>query len=297
MWVDRTGKPLSKALTRRSAITPRISPDGRQIAVQAASADGVKNIWIYDIDNDTNVQLTYKGDSSNPVWDHEGKRVTYGSWERGDGTDKLYWKAADGSSEEELLWQKQPYLLAGSWSPDGKRLAFYEINAGTLRDIGVLSLQDSSKSLFVATEANEMSPVFSPDGNWIAYSSNETGRYEVYVKSYPVTGAKYAISNDGGNQPVWAPDGNELFYRNGDKMMVVTVETNPAFKVGTPRKLFEGYRGKKNNDGFRANYDIHPDGNRFLMVEQEEEKLINHINVVLNWSEELKQLKVSGGEK
>jgi len=295
MWVDRTGKPLSKALTWRGVETPRISPDGKQIAFTVYGDDPVQNIWIYDIGNARNVQLTYDGNSGTPVWDHEGKRVTYSSIR--DGIDKVYWKAADGSSGEELLWHKQPFLLPGSWSPDGKRLAFYEINAGTLRDIGVLSLQDSSKSLFVATEANEFSPVFSPDGNWIAYTSNEAGRYEVYVKPYPVTGARYQISIGGGNQPVWAPDGNELFYRKGNKMMVVTIETNPVFKRGTPRKLFEGYWGFKNNDAFRAQYDIHPDGDRFLMIKQEEEKRINHVNVVLNWSEELKRLNVSGGEK
>ena len=219
--------------------------------------------------------------------------MTYNS-ER-DGTDKLYWKAADGSSEEEVLWQKQPYLLPGSWSPDGKHHAFYEINEGTVRDIGVLSLQDSSKSLFVSTEANETSPVFSPVGNWIAYTSNETGGYEVYVQPYPVTGAKYQISNGGGSEPVWAPDGNELFYRNGDKMMVVTIETNPVFKGGTPRKLFEGYLGTRDNDEFRARYDIHPDSDRFLMIKQEEGKRINHINVVLNWFEGLKR-NVPGGK-
>ena len=247
--VDRTGKPLSKGLRRRRVRNPRISPDGSQIAFQAASADGIENIWVYDIENDIDVQLTYNGYSFSPVWDRDGKRVTYSS-ER-DGKNNLFWKAADGSSEEELLWHKQPHLLPGSWSLDGKHLAFYEINERS-RDIGVLSLQDSSKSVFVATEANEISPVFSPDGNWIAYSSNETGRYEVYVKPYPVTGAKYSISNDGGNEPVWAPDGNELFYRNRDKMMVVTIETDPAFKRGTPRKLFEGYWAKDNKRLTRA---------------------------------------------
>ena len=160
-----------------------------------------------------------------------------------------------------------------------------------------MSLQDSSKSVFVATEANEVSPVFSPDGNWIAYTSNEAGRYEVYVKPYPVTGARYQISIGGGNQPGWEQDGNELCYRKGHKMMVVTIETNPVFKRGTPRKLFEGYWGNKDNDAFRAAYDIHPDGDRFLMIEQEEEKRTNHINIVLNWTEELQQLNISGGEK
>ena len=104
------------------------------------------------------MQLTYKGSNNASVWDRENKQVTYNSVR--DGIWKLYRKAADGSSGEELLWHKQPYLLPGSWSPDGKHLAFYEINAGTLRDIGVLSLQDSSKSVFVATEAHEVSPVF-----------------------------------------------------------------------------------------------------------------------------------------
>jgi len=295
IWVDRTGKSLSKVLTRRDAKTPRISPDGRQIAFHARSDDDVRNIWIYDIENDTNVQLTYKGHSFAPIWDRESKRVAYNS--RRDGTDKLYWKAADGSGAEELLWYKRPHLLPASWSPDGTHLAFYEINEGS-RDIGVLSLQDSSKSILVATEANEVSPRFSPDGNWIAYSSNETGRYDVYAQPYPVTGARYPISNHGGSEPVWAPDGNELFYRNGDKMMVVTVETNPVFKRGTPRKLFDvAYWGATRDGLYRATYDIHPDGDRFLIIEQEKEKRINHINVVLNWVEELKQLKVTGGGK
>ena len=285
---------MSKALTKRGANTPRISPDGKQITF-IASNDGDANIWIHHIENDKTIQLTYKGWNNAPVWDHEGKRVTYNSVR--DGLWKLYWKAADGGSEEEVLWHKQPHLSPGSWSPDGKHLAFYEINEGTIRDVGVLSLPDTSKSVFVATEANEISPKFSPDGNWMAYSSNETGRYEVYVQPYPATGAKYSISDDGGSEPVWAPDGNELFYRNLDKMMVVTVETDPVFKGGTPRKLFEGYSGNKNSYSYRAEYDVHPYADRFLMVEREEEKRINHINIVLNWTEELKQLKISGGEK
>jgi hypothetical protein len=114
------------------------------------------------------------------------------------------------------------------------------------------------------------------------------------VKPYPVTGARYPISNDSGSQPVWAPDGNELFYRNGDKMMVVTVETKPVFKRGAARKLFEGYF---HGGVHLADYDIHPEGDRFLMMDGEERIPVNHINVVENWFEELKRLKVSGGEK
>ena len=189
MWVDRTDKPLSKVLTRRSVGAPRISPDGKQIAFHAVNDDGDANIWIHDIKNDRSMQLTYKGWNNAPVWDRENKQVTYNSVR--DGIWKLYWKAADGSSEEELLWHKQPHLSSASWSPDGKHFVFYETNEKTFRDIGVLSLQDTSKSVFVATEANEISPKFSPDGNWIAYGSNETGRYEIYVKLYPVTGARW----------------------------------------------------------------------------------------------------------
>ena len=146
-------------------------------------------------------------------------------------------------------------------------------------------------SPFLQTPFSEAEPKFSPDGRWLAYVSDESGRREVYVQPFPGPGGKWQISTEGGTEPVWAGNG-ELFYRNesGDKMMVVDITTEPTFRAGNPRLLFEGfYQG--GIGGNRAFYDVTPDGQRFLMVkagEQETEAM--QINVVLNWFEELKRL-------
>ncbi len=294
VWVDRSGNatPLTKEQNRYS--TPRISPDGRQVALAITDDEELISIWVYNIESSTLSQLTFHNNSTRePVWDPEGKRVAYRYSK--DGTYNICWKPADGSGEEMLLLKRDQFTSAASWSPDGESFAFYEINPMTSRDICILSIKDDSTSVFVATDANQTSPVFSPDGEWIVYTSNETGRYEVFVQPYPVTGAKYRISNDGGIGPVWAPDGRELFYLNGDKMMVVAIETRPVFKQGTPQLLFEG---RYLSSTYRAGYDIHPDGERFLMIKTEgESTTVNRINVVLNWFEELKSLFNTGNKR
>ena len=134
--------------------------------------------------------------------------------------------------------------------------------------------------------------MFSPDSKWLAYVSNQTGQRHVYVSPYPDPEVKYLVSGDqGGGEPVWSPDGTELFYRSGNKMMVVTVETEPTFRVGKPEELFEGsYTVSAINPGFLQYYDISPDGQRFLMIKKDEQMAAGQINVVLNWFEELKRL-------
>ena len=142
---------------------------------------------------------------------------------------------------------------------------------------------------FVVTEFNERHPMFSPDGQWIAFTSNRSGQDEIYVKAYPGPGGIVQISSEGGSQPLWARDGKELFYRNGDKMTVISVQTEPTFKMlAAPRILFQGsyYFGSFD---WASNYDVTPDGQRFVMVKQPETSA-TQINVVLNWFEELKRL-------
>ena len=144
---------------------------------------------------------------------------------------------------------------------------------------------------WLATPSNETSPMFSPDGHWLTYVSNESGRYEVYVRPYPGPGEKWQISTDGGAEPAWAHSGRELFYRNGDKMMVVDITTRPSFSAGKPKVLFEApYAHPAGSEEFRFNnYDVSPDDQRFLMVQPSDQELAaKQINVVLNWFEELK---------
>ena len=153
---------------------------------------------------------------------------------------------------------------------------------------------DRKPSPFFRTPFNERAAQFSPDGRWIAYMSDESGRFEVYVQPYPGPGGKWQVSTDGGEEPVWGRSGRELFYRNGERMMAVDIATQPTFSAGSPKVLFEGQYAR--NAYFIANYDVAPDGERFLMlkaVEQQEEAL-SQFNVVLNWFEELKQRVPTG---
>jgi Tol biopolymer transport system component len=167
-------------------------------------------------------------------------------------------------------------------------LAFHETPPTTGWDIWVLRLGDHKVQPFLRTQFNEASPRFSPDGHWLAYISDESGRYEIYVQPYPGPGGKWQISTEGGTEPVWNPNGRELFYRSGDKMMAVEIATQPDFSMGKPRVLFEGQYLPTARAS--PNYDISPDGQRFLMLKANEQASApTQINVVLNWFEELKQ--------
>jgi len=182
-----------------------------------------------------------------------------------------------------------------SFSPDGQLLVFVELNPNTQRDIWVLRLSDRKLQPFLRTRFNETVPRFSPDGHWLAYMSDESGHYEIYIQPFPGPGGKYQISSEGGAEPVWNPNGRELFYRCGYKMMAVDVMTQPSFSTGKPRVLFEGLYLPS---GVTPSYDVSPDGQRFLMLKaaQQGQPAAVQINVVLNWFEELKQ-KVPVGKK
>ena len=292
VWVNRQGeaKPLTEE--RRSYRYPRISPNGTQVAVGIIYEN--TDIWVYNVESSTSNRLTFGGYNNHPIWTPDGNRLAFSS--NRTGPFNLYLQPADGSEEAKQLLAGEYMQKPNSLSPDGKVLAFYEMNPTTQEDIWVFLIQDSSASPFLVTPANEHAPMFSPDGKWLIYMSDESGRHEVYVQPYPSTGAKYQVSTEGGTEPVWSPDGRELFYRSGDKMMAVAVETEPTFRrQGIPQELFE-YRSPMNTTA--PMYDIHPDGDRFLMVQLEEESTaVNQINVVLNWFEELKSIFNTGNKR
>ena len=174
--------------------------------------------------------------------------------------------------------------VAGFWSPDGRTLAFEETGAGTGYDIWTFRLGDQQAQPFLQTRFNEIAPRFSPDGHWLAYASDESGRYEIYVQPYPGPGGKWQISTEGGTEPIWTHNG-ELFYRNGEKLMVVQTTTRPSFSAGNPKVLFEGRYATYQSI---ADYDVTADGQRFLFLKTGEEGR-QEINVVVNWIEELKR--------
>ena len=293
LWVDRDGwiRPLTE--TRRIYDTPRLSPDGRRLAVTIWDERAEKaHIWIYDLEREALTRLSGAGGAL-PIWTPDGESVAFVSRT---ASFEIVWQAADGSGAAERLTS----LMSSnsepeSWSPDGKLLVFNDDRPGTGQDIWLLSLEGERQARpFLQTPASEWGGVFSPDGRWIAYDSDESGRFEVYVQPFPGPGGKWQVSTEGGSQGVWARNGREIFYRSGDKMMAVEVETEPSFRLSKPKMLFEGrYEG----DGWLgyANYDVTPDGQRFLMIRKEEEPAPTRIRVVPNWAEELKAKVPSGG--
>jgi eukaryotic-like serine/threonine-protein kinase len=289
VWVDRKGAEQPLPAPPHNYVMPRVSPDGQRVAAGIEEADG--QIWVYDLSRDTLTRLTFEGTNNiDPLWTPDGKRIVFKG-----NNNRLFWQPADGSGPPEELTKSElgPNSVPGSFSPDGQVLAFMGNNPSF--DLYTLPLSDGKPQPFLRTSSNQTAPRFSPDGHFIAYASNESGRYEIYARPYPGPGGKWQISTDGGGEPVWNPKGRELFYRNGDKMMVVDVTTQGTFSVGKPRVLFEG-RYVPTPRSFQ-DYDISPDGQRFLMLKATEQaQSPEQINVVLNWFEELKQ-KVPAGKK
>jgi len=206
------------------------------------------------------------------------------------GVYDLYSKAADLSGEAQSLLTTPNTKIPGSWSPDGQTLVYYELTtSGTQRDIWTLAIGSDPVS-FLATTFNERAPRLSSDGHWLAYVSDQSGENRVYVQRFPEGGRIISVSTGRGTEPVWSRDGRELFYRNGNQMLVVEVHTGPAFAVGPPTLLFEGPYDTDPNAQANPNYDVSPDRADFLMVRSGGAGRTLGLIVVLNWFEELKRL-------
>ena len=285
VWVDRKGVSQELAAPSRRYQFPRLSPEGRRIAVQVV-ADRT-DIWIYDLTRDTLTRLTSEGNNSWPIWTPDGKRVTFTS-NKG-GADNLFWKLADGSGPDERLTTSKHVQTARSWSPDGQQLVFEDTDPSTDNDLWVLPLQGNRRPRpFLRTPFPEGWARLSPDGHWLAYVSKELALTEVYVQPFPDGGGKYQISTTGGTEPVWSRDGRELFYRNGNKMMAVDISALPAFSAGKPKVLFES--ADYDRISTTPDYDVSLDGQRFLMLRAAGPQSATPYVVVLNWFEELKRL-------
>jgi Tol biopolymer transport system component len=300
VWVSRNGVEQPVAAPARAYEFPRLSPDGRRVAV--GITEQATQVWLYDLSRETLTRLTFEGSTNaGPVWTPDGKRIAFMS--NKEGPLNIFWQLADGSGGLERLTTGEYGQVPDSWSPDGQLLAFHEIDPTTGGDIWVLRMgapgtpgQARKAQPFLRTPFSHSAPRFSRDGRWLAYISVESGRFEIYVQPYPGPGGKWQISTEGSTEPAWNPNGRELFYRSGDKMMAVDITTQPGFAAGTPRMLFEGRYEPAPVPN--VNYDVSPDGQRFLMLKPSEQTQAapTQINVVLNWFEELKQ-KVPTGKK
>jgi serine/threonine-protein kinase len=283
--VDRVGaaRPLTPFVEFLDA--PRVSPDGRAIAVVRNAAND--QVWRFDVEREAFSQVTFEWDNSSPVWTPDGESLIVSStpgW-------RLHRVRADGSAPSQPLSVGGDQQFPGSLAPDGNSLAYQERGTNAGEDIWIAPLEPRGQPrAFLQTPARELWPAISPSGRLIAYMSDESGQFEVYLRSFPDGGNKIPVSFGGAGEPVWARSGKELFYSapaGGAKQRMMVVDVNPGRPVGVSksRVLFE----HRYAAGF--GYDVFPNGQHFVMIEADPEAVpLSHFNVVLNWFEELKRL-------
>ncbi len=286
MQVDRNGGAQAIADVRRRFHSPRMSPDGRRVAVDF-NYQGSRDVWALDVQQRTLSRLTFANDGHDPVWAPDGEKVAFAS-ARG-GVIGMFLQGADGAGSAESLLVGSSAMTAGAFAPGGHEVvALVTGNAGSW-DLAVVPLTGERKPrVLLGTPFNEYYPALSPDGRWLAYTSDESGQNEVYVRPFPSAGGKVLVSQSGGSEPVWSRDGRELFYRGFDQLgtplIGVSVQTAPEFRVLGRTPLFDvsEYEAAVPH----ANYDISPDGKGFVMVSQGR---LSEMVLVQHWIEELRR--------
>ena len=286
VWVDRQGREEPVGAPSRAYGWPRVSPDGTRLVVGIADPANI-DVWVYDLTRATPRRLTFDDAAdTDPLWTPNGERVVFRSDREGGG---LFWRAADGTGPVERLTSSPHRQRPYAWARGGQLLVFHEDAASA--DLWVLSLEgEREPELLIQAPFDQRRAAVSPDGRWLAYMSNESGQEEVYVQPPPDLDGRWQISYDGGIAPVWRPDGRELFYRNGQAILRVAIDTEGPFALGNPEVLFEG-QYLRGESGFGNNYDLAPDGQRFLMIKPatDETSTSGQIVVVQNWLAKLAQ--------
>ncbi len=279
--VDRSGSATRLPVAPGSFVHPRLSPDGTRLAM-----DRGDDVWILDLRTYAWTRLTTTGQVTEPQWSPDGRRIVHSRFFAATGYNGLVWRNADGSGEEHLVHSGIGDDWPSDWSRDGRHVAVY--GGPSNNNVSVVDL-DSTHTFrpVTRTAATARNSRFSPDGRWLAYQSDETGRTQVYVVSFPGLDQRRPISTEGGTEPAWRPDGGELFYRNGTRMMVVPIRTAPSLQVGPPRELFRGLF-EEQAWGDRS-YDVMPDGQHFVMFESDPASA-PELRVIRNWAAELRAM-------
>jgi eukaryotic-like serine/threonine-protein kinase len=290
-WFDRSGKELSRIGEPGGYVSPKLSPDEKQVAVYRATELGASgDIWVFNFARNTLTRLTFDpADDSNPLWSPDGSHIAFTSTRN--NSFGIYQKNSNGIGEDELLLKVGSSVLPEDWSLDGRFLIYLTTEGGG-RDVSFLPMTGERKPVsFLKDRFYKRHAQLSPDGHWMAYVSNESGSYQVYVQSFPTGGGKWQVSTTGGVQPRWQHDGKELYYLAPDgKLMVVTVKEGASFEAGTPEALFQTHiYGMAPNASFSQQYDVTADGRRFLLNLDLSETNATPLTVVLNWTAGLKK--------
>jgi Tol biopolymer transport system component len=281
-WYDRSGKRLEALGEPGTIARPRLSHDEKRIAMDVRdSSSSNTDVWVLDIARKTQTRLTFSpGFDGYPIWSPDDAQIAFSSDRKSPGD--IYVKSSSGTGEEKAVLASDVDKTPYSWSSDGKTIAFSGIDPKAKNRTGMLgtvSIADGKTSPFAANPFNQGEPSFSPDGKWIAYTSNESGKFEVYVRTFPDAGGKWQISSSGGEDPLWSRDGTEIFFDVGTRVMSVPVRTSPTFEAGAPQLLFEApIRGDSG-----VQFDAAADGKKFLVDADVTESAEAPITLVQNW--------------
>ncbi len=294
-WMDRTGKQVGVLGEPGFYSSPRVSPDGKTVAANVFDAgSGNADLWLYDVARGIRTRFTFDPATENfPVWSPDGSRIVFASTRK--GQEDIYQKAATGAAAEEVLLATDAQEFPASWSPDGRHLAYYRLGEKTRRDIWILPLfGDPSTPLgagrkpfsFIETDFDEYGAEFSPDGRWLAYNSDESGRQEVYVVPFRGLGGKWQVSTAGGSRPQWRRDGRELFYLGpDDKVMAAPIKLlGSTVEIGVPKPLWQTTPPPVAGRHWEASAD----GQRLLTVATREAGTAP-LTLVVNWPAELER--------
>jgi Tol biopolymer transport system component len=288
-WLDAAGKMQPLLAKPDAYVRPSLSPDGNKLAISTSTAD----IWVYEWQRDTMTRLTFgTGGSIYPIWTPDGRYIVFEATGVG-----IFWTRSDGSGKPQPLTQSKDIQYPWSFTPDGKRLAFMDANPETGYDLWTVALESDGVGLragkpepYLQTPADERHPSFSPDGKWVAYSSSESGSFQVYVRAFPDKGGKWQISNVSGVYPAWSRNGHELFFRTEDNQIMVASYTvkGESFVADKPRVWSE-----KRIGNIAANYDLAPDGKRIVALFSAEtvegQKAQSHVTFLINFFDEVRR--------
>jgi len=284
LWFDRKGQQIGVARTPGIYGNVMLSPNGRSMASETTDPDSQNtDVWTYDLENQSAKRLTFDPAlDSLPIWSPDGSRIIFAS--NRELKFDLYLKDSNGGQEEKVIPQEGPDRFPIDWSRDGKYVLYVRG-----QDLWYLTMSDLHATQFLKASSSLKSARFSPDGKWVAYSSNESGRWEIYVTSFPDAHGKWQVSNAGGSQPRWRADGKELFYLSGDsKIMAAPAKTGSNFDAGTPAALFQANPREMFATSELFSYDVSNDGQKFLINTQLKTEM-TPMSVVLNWSAKLNQ--------
>ena len=301
LWMDSSGQTMPLRGMPSDWSNPSFAPDGNRLAIDVVTGNARPDVWVYDWARDTPTKLTLdSGVDIKPVWTPDGHRIVFGST-RGGTSSNLFWQRADNSGEAQRLTESNRTQVPGSWHPGGKLFAFSELSPNTGSDILVLPMEGDEASgwkigkptAFLNGSSTEEEPMFSPDGRWLAYSSDESGQQQVYVRAFPGSGSLQQISNDGGAFPSWSRTRPELFFRDPNTQQIMTVSytaTGDAFRADKPRVWSPGLSLARPR---LRPYALHPDGNRVALASRSDPQTTaraDRVVFVFNFFDELRRL-------